>query len=82
MPQDNQQSNFERSPYNKFTDNQVNGRRAKDKFRFHELCWHCQAELTMTSEQSENVHKQIEASMQIYVRSVLNAFGVLDFGNV
>ncbi len=46
------QLKFERNPCNNFRDNRrhrptTDGRRTTDEFRFHELCWHSQAELKM-----------------------------------
>ncbi len=40
-----QQLKFERNLHIRFRDNCDNYRWTMDKFRFHELCWHSQAEL-------------------------------------
>ncbi len=53
MAQGKPQLKFESNPCSNFRDNRchwrtTDGRLTTDKFRFHELCWHSQAELKIT----------------------------------
>ncbi len=70
MAQGKPQPKFERNPCNNFTDNRchrwtddgrTDGWRTTDEFRFHELCWHSQAELKSEVRHSINYLDQCRA---------------------
>ncbi len=85
MAQGKPHPKFERNPCIKFRDNcdtdgrRTDGQQTMDKLRFHELCWHSQAELKMkeNSYVSRTVNKIQTTSHIIWKNAGMKRYVVL-----